>query len=168
MALEQEIVVRRAQVGDADKIVAFVNAIWQGRLEIDRMTVVERLGSVGFLVVEHDGGLVGMLGWQAENLVVRVTDFLVGAVTERVAIGQALLAEMEKAAAELECEVALLFLPRSAPPALIEFYETLGYETQVVADLPKAWHEAALERRLGGDDSVMVKQLRDQRVLRPL
>jgi N-acetylglutamate synthase-like GNAT family acetyltransferase len=168
MALQQEIVVRRAKVGDADKIAAFVNSIWQGRLEIDRVAVIKRLGSVGFLVVEQGGALVGMLGWQAENLVVRVTDFLVGAIPERVAIGQALLAEMEKAASELECEVALLFLPRSAPAALVEFYGALGYETQAVADLPKAWHEAALEGRLGDDDSVMVKRLRAQRVLRPL
>ena len=168
MAQQQEIVVRRAKVSDAGEIAEFVNGVWQGRLEIDRMAVIERLGNVGFLVVEQDGALVGMLGWQAENLVVRVTDFLVEAIPDRIAVGRALLAEMERAATELECEAAVLFLPRSAPPGLVEFYKALGYESQVVADLPKAWQEAALEGRLGHEDSVLVKQLRAQRVLRPL
>jgi N-acetylglutamate synthase-like GNAT family acetyltransferase len=165
---QQEITVRRAKPGDAGRIAAFVNHAWQGRLEIDEMTVIERLGSVGFLLAERDDTLVGMLGWQAENLVVRLTDFLVRSVSERLAVGQALLAEMDRAAGELQCEVSLLFLPRPAPPALVEFYMTLGYEPQVVADLPKAWQEAAREGQLEDYDTVLVKRLREDRVFRPM
>jgi len=168
MAQQQEITVRRAKVRDASRIAAFVNRAWQGRVKVDELTVIERLGSVGFLLAERDGDLVGMLGWRAENLVVRVTDFLVGPVSERVAISQALLAEMERAAAELQCEAALLFLPRPIPFTLVEFYKMFGYEPQIVADLPEAWRDAAREGQLDVDDDVLVKQLRDKRVLRPL
>ena len=132
------------------------------------MTVIERLGSVGFLLAEEDGGLVGVLGWQAENLVVRVTDLLVRSVADRDAVTKALFAEMERSAAELQCEVALLFLPRPAPLALVEFYEMFGYESQVVADLPRAWRDAALEGHLDIDETVLVKKLRERRVLRPM
>ena len=168
MAQQQEIAVRRARVRDASRIAAFVNRAWRGRLRVDELTVIERLGSVGFLLAELDGTLVGMLGWQAENLVVRVTDFLIGLASERVAIGQALLAEMSRAAAELQCEAALLFLPRPTPYDLVEFYEALGCESRIVADLPKAWRDAAIEAGLEGDETVLVKQLRAGRVISPM
>jgi N-acetylglutamate synthase-like GNAT family acetyltransferase len=168
MAQQREITVRRARVRDASKIAAFVNPTLPGSRRIDEMTVIERFGSVGFLLAEEDGGLVGMLGWQAENLVVRVTDFLVRSVSGRDVVTQALFAEMERSAAELQCEVALLFLPRPASLALIEFYETFGYESQVVADLPRAWRDAALEGHLDIDETVLVKKLREKRVLRPM
>jgi N-acetylglutamate synthase-like GNAT family acetyltransferase len=168
MAQQQEIAVRRARVRDASTIAAFVNRARQGRRKVDELAVIERLGSVGFLLAERDRALVGMLGWRAENFVVRITDFLIGLVSERVTVAQALLAEMERAAAELQCEAALLFLPRPTPSTLVEFCETLGYESKIVADLPRAWRDAALEGGLEGDEMVLVKKLREKRVLRPM
>ncbi len=168
MTQRQEIVVRRAKVGDAAQIAAFINRALRGRVEVDEPMVVERFGNVGFLLAERDDDLVGMLGWQAENLVVRVTDFLIVAVSERIAAGQALLTAMEEAAAELQCEAALLFMPCPSPPALVRFYRMIGYESQFVADLPKAWRDAAREGGLADGETVLVKPLRDKRVLRPL
>ena len=168
MVQGQEITVRRARVSDAGRIAVFVNRAWGGRLELDELVVIERFGSVGFLLAERDGALVGMLGWQAENLVVRITDLLVSSVSERIAVSQALLAEMGRSAAELQCEVALLLLPRPAPPALLEFCQSLGYEPQVVVNLPRAWRDAALEAQLKDDETVLVSKLRDKRVRRPL
>ena len=168
MAQQQEIVVRRAKVRDASKIAAFVNRARRGQSEVDELMVIERLGSVGFLLAERDGILLGMLGWQAENFVVRVTDFLIGSVSERVVISKALLAEMDRAAAELQCEAALLFLPRPALPALVEFCKMLGYESRIVADLPAAWRDAARGGQLEGDEAVLVKKLSEKRVIRPM
>jgi N-acetylglutamate synthase-like GNAT family acetyltransferase len=168
MAQEQEIQVRRAKPSDAEKIVALVNHAWQDRGRIDDAAVIERFGSVGFLLGERDDAVVGLLGWQAENLVVGLTDFLVGSASDRFDVGQALLTEMERTARELECEVTLLFLPQPTPPGLVEFWEAIGYESQVVADLPMAWQQAAKEGRLDDDDTVMLKRLRESRVLRPM
>jgi N-acetylglutamate synthase-like GNAT family acetyltransferase len=168
MAQEQKVRVRRAKPSDADRVVALVNDAWQDQQRIDDVAVIERFGSVGFLLAERDDAIVGLLGWQAENLVVGLTDFLVGSASDRFDVGRALLAEMEQAARELECEVTLLFLPRPTPPALVKFWEALGYESQVVADLPKAWQQAAKESRLGDDDTVVLKRLREGRVLRPM
>jgi N-acetylglutamate synthase-like GNAT family acetyltransferase len=168
MVQQLEITVRRVKASDAGRIAAFVNRARRNQAAVDELAVVERFGSVGFLVAEWDGTLVGMLGWRAENLVVRLTDFLVGPVSGRVAVGQALLSEMERSAAELQCEVALLFLPRPTLPGLVMFFERLGYESRVVADLPKVWRDAAREGRLADHDTVLVKPLRDRRVVRPL
>lgn len=168
MAPGQQITVQRAKPSDAGRIAAFVNRGRRGQREIDQQMVIERLGNVGFLLAEQGGSLVGMLGWQAENLVVRVTDLLLLPVPERIPIGLALLSAMEQAATELQCEVALLLLPRPHPPQLVEFCKTLGYEPQLTAGLPKAWRDAAREAGVGGDEMVLVKQLRSGRVFRPL
>jgi N-acetylglutamate synthase-like GNAT family acetyltransferase len=168
MVPQPEIAVRRARVSDSGPIAAFVNRALARPAVVDEQAVIERFGSVGFLLAERGDDLVGMLGWQAENLVVRVTDFLIWPASERVAVGRALLSEMERAATELQCETALLFLPRSSPPALIEFCQTLGYDPQVVADLPKVWQQAAREARMGDDETVWMRQLRAGPVVRPL
>ncbi|HET89779.1 MAG TPA: hypothetical protein ENN99_03435 [Chloroflexi bacterium] len=165
---QRGIMVRRAKPSDTGKIAAFVNQAAQGRLQIDEGAIVARFGNVGFFLAERDGALLGMLGWQAENLVVRVTDFLISSISEREEVGQALLSEMERSARELECEVILLFLPRPTPPSLIQFYQTLEYESQTVAELPKAWLEAAREAGRRDDETMMLRKLREKRVLRPM
>lgn len=166
--MAQEVTVRRAKPSDADEIAAFVSRGRRRQARIDRQMVIERLGSVGFLLAEQGGSLIGMLGWRAENLVVRVTDFLISPVPDLVAVGRALLSEMEQAATELQCEAVLLFLPRPHLPQLVKFCGTLGYDFQLTAGLPEAWREAAREARVADDEKVLVKQLRSGRVFRPL
>jgi N-acetylglutamate synthase-like GNAT family acetyltransferase len=167
MAQEQELVVRRAKSGDAGEIAAFVNRVRRG-LEIDRVAVIMRMGSVGFLIAERAGDLIGVLGWQAENLVVRITDLLIQPAHERDAISHALLSEMEQAAKELQCEAALLLLPRPILPEWINFCKAFGYEAQAISSLPNAWQEAAHEARLEDGRTVMVKELSSRRATLPL
>jgi len=173
MAQELETRVRRARVSDAGKIAAFVNLARAGRVEVDERAIIERLGNVGFLLAERGGDLVGMLGWQAENLVVRVTDLLVWVYpptpsSERIVVGRALFAEMERTATELQCEAALLFLRYPGSPQTAEFCKMLGYEPRIVASLPKMWQEAAHEVHVGDDEAVWIKQLRADRVVQPV
>ena len=168
MAQEPETRVRRARVNDAGKIAAFVNLARAGRVQVDERAIIERFGNVGFLLAERGGHLVGMLGWQVENLVVRVTDLLVWPSSERVAVGRALFAEMERTATELQCEAALLFLRVPSPPQVTEFCQMLGYEPRIVASLPMMWQEVAYEAHAGDDEAVWIKQLRADRVVHPL
>ncbi len=167
MAQEQELVVRRAKASDAEGIAAFVNRARRG-LEIDRIAVIMRMGNVGFIVAERAGDLTGVLGWQAENLIVRITDLLIQPAHERKATSQALLAEMEQAAKELQCEAALLLLPRPILPEWANFYEPFGYKPREIAGLPNAWQEAAREARLEDGKTVMIKELSSRRTTLPL
>ena len=168
MAQGLEITVRRAKASDADTIAAFVNRALARPAAVDEQAVIERFGSVGFLLAERGGVPMGMLGWQAENLVVRVTDLLIWPASERVAVSRVLLAGMEQAAIELQCEAVLFFLPYPSPPQVVEFWRAFGYEPRVVADLPKVWQEAAREADTGDDGAVLMKQLRARRVVHPL
>jgi len=166
--MTQEITVRRAKPSDAGRIAAFIKHAYRGRTAFDETSVIERFGGAGFFLAEKGGELIGMLGWRAENLVVHVMDFLVWPAVERAAAAQVLFAEMEVAAAGLQCEVAMLFPPRPIPSGLIGFCKTLGYEPQNVSELAKAWREAAIEAGMGEDGVVLMKRLRTDRVVRPM
>jgi N-acetylglutamate synthase-like GNAT family acetyltransferase len=168
MPEEQKLVVRRAKPSDAQRIAEFVNRTQENIANVDAQAVITRLGNVGFLLAERDGVLCGLIGWQVENLVVRVTDFLIWPARERAAVSRALLFEMEEAAIELQCEAALLFAPQPILSDWIDFYEKFGYQPETVTSLSKAWREAAQEAGLGKDETIMVKKLRSERVIRPL
>jgi N-acetylglutamate synthase-like GNAT family acetyltransferase len=166
MAESLQIRIRRARPADAERIAAFVN---RGRPQkpVTPTEVLQRFGTIGFLLAESDEELFGLLGWQVENLVVRVTDFLVFPARLRLLVGQALLTAMEEAAQELMCEAAILIIPTSAPPEVLQFWETFGYQPRDIASLPRAWREAAREAN-PLQNQVVLKQLRTDRILRPI
>jgi N-acetylglutamate synthase-like GNAT family acetyltransferase len=164
--------VRRARLADAEAIAAFVNATRSdaragARSQLSPQDVAQRFGQVGFMVAECRGRLVGLLGWQVENLVVRATDLLVAYERDPAAVGQALVARMEADGAELLAEAAIVLLPRRASKALVAFWRDLGYERQHLEDLPSAWQEAVIEYGLEVQ-SVMLKRLRRDLIRRPV
>ena len=169
--MASEFKVRRARLSDAAAIAQFANAAQSGRPsapEITRSSVTERFGRIGFVVAERAGELVGLLGWQVENLVVRVTDYLVASsVVDPMAVARALVSNMEAAALDLRAEVVLLFLPADPRPQLVAFWDGLGYEFACVDDLHKACREAIAEGGLE-PQNVMSRLLREDAVLRPM
>jgi hypothetical protein len=164
----ENIVTRRAQASDGERVAGFVNGALGGRVEIDAQTATARIGDVGFFLSEQDGRLTGLIGWHVEDLVARVTDLIVWSARQRVQTARTLFRAMESAAMELYAEAALLFLPRSSGPHLIEFCKALGYEQRMVAELPRSWRQTAHEVGRADDETVLVKQLRSERVVRPL
>ncbi len=166
MTESSQIRIRRARPADAERIAAFVN---RGRppRPVTPSDVLQRFGAIGFLLAEMDGEMVGLLGWQVENLVARVTDFLVFPARLSLSVGRALLQAMEETAQELMCEAAILIIPANAPPEVLQFWETFGYQPRDIASLPRAWREAAREAN-PLQDQIVLKQLRADRVLRPI
>ncbi|HIQ02711.1 MAG TPA: GNAT family N-acetyltransferase [Anaerolineales bacterium] len=162
-----EIKVRRARPSDAERIAMFVNRTRPPGQEITPEEVLSRFGMAGFLLAEAGGEMVGLLGWQAENLVARVTDFLILPARFRLTAGRELLTAMEEAARELQCEAAILFVPSNTSLEVLSFWEAFGYSFREVAALPRAWREAAREANPSGD-WVVLKQLREDRVMRPM
>ena len=169
--MASEFKVRRARLLDAAAIAQFVNAAQSGRSsapEVTRSSVAERFGQIGFVVAECAGEFVGLLGWQVENLVVRVTDYLVApSVVDPMAVAHALVSNMEAAALDLRAEVVLLFLPADPRPQLVAFWDGLGYEFVCVDDLHTACREAIAESGLDAQN-VMSKFLREDAIHRPM
>ncbi|MFO7741378.1 MAG: GNAT family N-acetyltransferase [Anaerolineae bacterium] len=162
------ILVRRPQASDLGRVADFVSRALGGRRAVDVQRVLGRLGDVGFFLAEQDGSVVGLIGWHVENLVGRVTDLLVWPSRRRGAVGSALFREMESAALRLQAEAVVLLLPRPSRPELVEFARSMGYEPRRVAHMPRAWRETAYEAGWEDDEEILVKQLRSQRVFRPL
>ncbi len=162
-----KIEVRRARLKDAQTIANFVNNARPRGEPVSRLAVAERFSEVGFLLASVEENVIAMLGWQVENLIVRITDFLIAPTVDRVAAGRALVTAAEEEGKFLQAEAAILFLPLKASPELIKYWETLGYNHRTVEDLPRQWRDAAREWNPRATD-VMVKQLREDLVRRPM
>jgi N-acetylglutamate synthase-like GNAT family acetyltransferase len=160
-------VVKRVRHVDAEPIAKLVAEATGGRIRPTEDDVIDRMGLRGFFVVTADRHLVGVVGWTAENLVARVEDYVVHPLNMRPVAGRELLAEVEDAARELECEAALLLVARDASIDAVTFYESCGYAFRPLAEMPDAWRDSA-EEVVSDDRFVMVKQLRAELVSQPI
>ena len=160
--------VSRAKPADAEAIAEFVARATRGRVYVVPRSVMERFGSKGlWLVRGGKGRIVGLAGWWAENLIARIDDFLVFPIQLYASAGKALVANIEKAALDLQCEVSILFVPPRASPRVISFFESCGYKRPEPRDLPRVWREPVQEAMERGR-YIMLRQLREDLVLRPL
>ncbi|MEN8172164.1 MAG: dephospho-CoA kinase [Chloroflexota bacterium] len=175
VAPEEEIVeispagfsVERAGPGAASEIARFITSASQGQLSLTRTDIMAAFGEKAFVLLRHGSNVIGVMGWQVENLIARVDDvFLLPGDTLEDAI-ETMIKEVEEASYDLQCEAAMLFLP----PKLArhkKIWKDLGYATQSVKLLSvRAWQEAATESMPPGT-VLLFKKLRKNRVLRPV
>jgi dephospho-CoA kinase len=158
---------QRGKPRDAQKIAELITRLSKGRQTMTHEQVMEAFGDKAFLLLRMDQDLAGIIGWQVENLVARMTDLF---LDHRVAADQALplmIQEVERASGDLQCEAALIFPPID----LVGFdsvWKQLGYERRSPDGLGvQAWEDAALESMPRGS-ALFFKQLRTDRVLRPI
>ncbi len=158
---------QRGKPRDAQKIADLVTRLSKGKRAMTQEQVMEAFGDKAFLLLQMDENLVGITGWQVENLVARTTDLF---LDHRIAADQALplmINEVERASNDLQCEAALVFPPID----LVGFdsvWKQLGYERRSPDELGvQAWEDAALESAPKGS-ALYFKQLRTDRVLRPI
>lgn len=154
----------RARPRQAAEIARFMS---NGGGRVESQAVINAFGDKAFLLLQGDDGLKGLLGWKVENLVARVDDihFTHGlSLPDHMPF---LVTEVEEASKELQCEIALIFVsPELA--AHRDLWQRLGYEERLPSELSiAAWQEAALDSNRPGT-VMLFKQLRADRVLRPI
>jgi dephospho-CoA kinase len=165
--LPGEIRIRRGLPQDAHAIAEFITRTTRGKRSMTRQDVMAAFGEKAYLLIERGGQLAGAAGWQVENLVARIDEIYVERDLPLDQAIPALMQAVEDAAAELQSEAALLFLPPSLAQH-ISAWRTAGYRPQAVQSLGvRAWQEAAIESMPRGA-SLWFKRLREDRVLRPL
>jgi dephospho-CoA kinase len=159
--------VERAGPRQVNEIAEFITEISKGRRAMSAADVMAAFGEKAFLLLKNDERLVGIAGWQVENLVARVSDVY---LEPGLPLGEAvrvLMEAIEVASRELQSEVLLLFLP----PHLGRHnavWDALGYSPRAPQDLRvNAWEEAAIESMPVGT-VMFYKQLRKDRVLKPV
>jgi len=161
------LVVQRAKPGEAAEIASFINRVSNGNRTINQEEIMSGFGEKAYLLLKENGQLLGVMGWQVENLVSRMDDFYLDKSVPFDKGISLFLGEVESASRELLCEVVLLFL---TPELLREeqVWTSLGYQESSIRDLGvRAWQDAAIERQKAGS-VLRYKRLRENLVLRPL
>jgi dephospho-CoA kinase len=162
-----EVAVLRARPGDAGEVASLITQLSNNRRRVTRDDVMAAFGEKAFLLLRVDGRALGVIGWKVENLVARTDDvYLDNSLSFVEALG-AMMAEVERASQELQCEISLLFLPVQFQ-SYDEAFRELGYQQRTIQSLGvRAWEEAAQESMPAGS-LMLFKQLRQDRVLRPV
>jgi dephospho-CoA kinase len=166
-SIKGELTVQRARPSQADEIAALINRLSGGRRQLNREDIMAAFGDKAFLLLTIDGRPVGVGGWKVENLVARTDDvYLEPGLTPETAL-KALMEKVEDNSRELQCEASLLFLPPGLAKQDI-MAKNMGYQLRTVQSLGvRAWQEAAIESMPAGH-KLLFKQLRQDRVLKPV
>jgi len=158
---------QRGKPRDSQKIADLITRLSKGKHTMNKDAVMEAFGEKAFLLLQMGMELVGIAGWQVENLVARTLDlYLDPKVTADKAL-PLILTEVERASSDLQCEASLVFPPME----LVGFdavWKQIGYERRTPESLGvQAWTDSAVEALPKGG-ALFFKQLRTDRVLRPI
>lgn len=158
--------IRRGMPRHAEAIAELISTL-TGK-SLSRSDVMGLFGEKSYLLAETSGRLLGLAGFQVENLITRVDEFLLVKDAPITAIARALIEAVEDASKALQSEVGFVFLPADAPPALLAAFTASGYtHTELDEIKVPAWREAAAESQPDGA-RILAKKLRAERVLKPL
>jgi dephospho-CoA kinase len=159
--------VQRGRPRDSDAIADIINRLSQSKQQMSKIDVMEAFGDKAFLLLQLDGRNVGLAGWQVENLVARTTDLYIEPKYMSDKALETLVTEVERASKDLQCEASLIF-PSPDLTSYEASWKKLGYEPKTPEKLGvQAWQDAALEIIPPGT-KLMFRQLRTDRVLRPI
>jgi dephospho-CoA kinase len=162
-----KLVVEKARPRHAAEIASIISRLSDGRVKPTSEDIMEAFGEKAFLFLKLDNQPVGIMGWQVENLVERTDEVYIDPGQSLTKAMQVLLSEVESTSRDLQCEAALLFLPPELSKQE-DVWKSLGYEPRTIESLGvRAWQEAAQET-MGNGESLFFKQLRKDRVLRPV
>jgi dephospho-CoA kinase len=166
-ATDGELSVQRGRPRDSANIAALITRLAKGSRPQTQNDIMAAFGEKAFLLLMSDKQLVGLVGWQVENLVARTTDLYIEAGIPFERALKILVTEVERASQDLQCEASLFFLP----PQVVgqeSIWQGLGYARRTPQTLGvQAWRDAAIESQ-PPNTIMLFKQLRQDRVLRPI
>ena len=167
VASSGEFSVQRGKPRNSSAIAELITRLSKGSRSMTSDDVMEGFGDKAYMLLQLDGKLVGLAGWQVENLVTRTTDiFLEENLNPQKALNT-LIKEVEQASSELQSEASLVF-PMNDLAMQEEIWKQLGYERRTPETLGvQAWQDSATES-LSAGNVLLFKQLRQDRVLRPI
>ncbi len=158
---------KRGNPKNSSAIADFVTRLSKGKRKMTADNVMEDFGDKAYMLLHLDGKLVGLAGWQVENLVTRTTDIFIEENMNKQKALETLVKEVERASSELQSEASLVF-PMGEFIAQESLWKQLGYERRTPETLGvQAWKDAANEF-MSADGTLLFKRLRQDRVLRPI
>ncbi len=162
-----EFSVSRGKPKDAEAIAGLINHLSSAQPRLTADSVMAQFGDKAYMLLQSGRKLVGIAGWQVENLVVRTTDLYLEPDIDVPKALEKLVREIEQVSSDLQCEASLVF-PASNLAGQAAVWQKLGYENRAPEALGvQAWTDAAKES-MPADTTLYFKQLRRDRVLRPI
>lgn len=165
--IDGELHIKRAKPSQAEDIAKLITRLSGGKRTMTRIDVMEAFGEKAFMLVVTGERIVGVLGWQVENLVAQTDDLWLEQGLNISDALKALMPEVEEASNQLQAEACLAFVTEDIAKD-IEVWTGMGYEQRTPESLNvNAWQEAAQNATQTGM-RMFFKQLRVDRVLRPI
>lgn len=162
-----DLIIRRAKRDDLGGMSKLIATATRGAIDLDISDMMESLFSRAYLIALSGGQMVGMVGWQTENLVAGLQDFYMVNDSLWSNLAEKMLSKVEEEADSLSCEVALVFVLNQAGQKPIEFLESKNYERAESSTLIPDWRDAAVEWQ--PESSILLyKKLREQRIMVPM
>ncbi len=164
-----KVTVRRGMPSNAEAIANFINA--SAAKGVSRMDIMMAFGQKSYLLAQGPNDqLLGLMGWQVENLITRVDEFYLAPNAPSAPVVEGLVTAVEAASKDLQSEVAYIFLPGNMPADMIQSFAKSGYELTDIAQIKiPAWREAVQEILSENKDArILAKKLREDRVLKPI
>jgi len=158
--------IKRGTPKNAEMIAQFINAATGKHL--GRMDVMAAFGEKSYLLAESGGRTLGLAGFQVENLITRMDEFLLTPDAPVDVVAPPLIRAVEDASKELQSEVGFVYLPMNGTASVLQAFVNNGYERMEVEQIKiPSWREAAAESQ-PPNTLIMAKKLRAERVLKPL
>jgi dephospho-CoA kinase len=162
-----KLTVEKARPRQAAEIASLISRLSGETRKLTSADIMEAFGEKAFIFLKMDDRPIGVVGWQVENLVARSDDLYLDPAAPVEQGLRVLLEQVEETSRDLQCEALLLFLPPNLARQE-KIWHSLGYELRTVNSLGvRAWQEAAQENLTSGE-VMLFKQLRKDRVLRPV
>lgn len=161
------VTIRRGMPGNAEKIAAFITA--HGGKPTTRMDIMLAFGQKSFLLAQNaTEDIVGLMGWQVENLITRCDELVLRPGTPAKPVIDSFVVSVEEFSRELESEVSYVFLPLTTTREVAEAFKSNGYMPIAINQIEVlAWREAVMDASSSGM-AILEKKLRKDRVLKPI
>jgi dephospho-CoA kinase len=163
------VTVRRGMPSNAEAIASFINA--SAAKAVSRMDIMMAFGQKSYLLAHGSNDtLLGLMGWQVENLITRVDEVYLAPNAPNGPVVEGLVTAVEAASKDLQSEVAYIFLPNNIAPDLVQSFTKSGYELVAIEQIKiPAWREAVQEILSENKNArILTKRLREDRVLKPI
>ncbi len=156
----------RAMPKHAGHIANFLNKGKPVEEKLEDLDVLERFGDNAYYLLMEEDEIIGLVGWQVENLVALVKEFVIISKDDMNKGIRLLIKELESSSQALNTEVVYVKVDVNYSSKTV--WRDLGYQLIDIDDVKvNIWKNAA--RKLVEDGYyLMFKELRSDRVLHPM
>ena len=161
----QNIILHRAKPNNAKEIADFINQQDHNQ-DLNAKDIMISFGEKAYFLIKENDKIVGLAGWQVENLVVKI-DTILFSNKEYIKAGlKKIFKEIESSAEDLNAEVSIAMIPKK-DFATENNISALSYEDIKIEDIKiKAWRDVINSTDIN-THNFWLKTLRKDRILRP-